>query len=339
MTLFELDNHLPADFRATTLRQDVLAGLTAAPKTLPPKWFYDEVGSELFERITELPEYYPTRAERAILDHHAREIAALTGAETLVELGAGSASKTRVLLSALRSQGALRSYVPVDVSATMLEATAVALTAEYPGLRVHAVAADFEHHLRRVPHPGLGLTVLLGGTIGNFEPDGRADFLAAVRRTMVEGEWLLLGTDLVKDPELLVRAYDDAAGVTAAFNRNVLSVINDELKADFDPDAFDHQARWDENREWIEMHLVSRGQQQVRVAELDLTVSFEAGESLRTEVSAKFRPDGVAAELAAAGFTLDRWWSDPQNRFGVSLARAVPPNGSNHGMSGGSERF
>ncbi|MBI1758262.1 MAG: L-histidine N(alpha)-methyltransferase [Actinobacteria bacterium] len=327
MPLFELDDHLPADFRSSALRADVRAGLTAAPKVLPPKWFYDERGSELFERITELPEYYPTRAERAILTERASEIAALTRAVTLVELGAGSATKTRLLLSALREEGPLRRYVPVDVSAAMLAETGRALSREYAGLSVHAVAADFEHHLEHLPRGGRGLTAFLGGTIGNFEPADRARFLAAVRESVAAGDWLLLGTDLVKDPSVLVPAYDDAAGITADFNRNVLYVINQELKADFDPASFEHVAVWDRDREWIEMRLTARQAHEVRLAELDLTVTFEAGEHLRTEISAKFRQDGVREELAAAGFTLVEWWTDRDRQFAVSLSRAVPAGG------------
>jgi L-histidine N-alpha-methyltransferase len=324
---FTLDNHLPADFLIWALRRDALEGLTAAPKVLPPKWFYDEPGSALFERITELPEYYPTRAERAILEARAADIAARTGADTLVELGAGSAAKTRPLLDALRRAGTLRRYVPVDVSITPLVETGEALSQEYPGLAVHAVAADFEHHLDRIADvPGGGgraLTAFLGGTIGNFEPGPRADFLREVRAGMASGDWLLLGIDLVKDPAILVPAYDDAAGVTAEFNRNVLYVINRELKADFEPEAFRHVALWDAQAEWIEMRLESVADQEVRLEDLELTVLFKAGEQMRTEVSAKFRRDGIESELAAAGFTLREWWTDPDGLFALSLSSAI----------------
>ena len=323
MTSFELDNHLPADFLAASLRRDVLVGLTADPKVLPPKWFYDEHGSALFERITELPEYYPTRTERAILAERAGQIAQITGAGTLVELGAGSAAKTRLLLSALRAGGTLHRYLPVDVSLATLVETGEALSREYDGLVVHAVAADFEHHLDRMPEAtGPALTAFLGGTIGNFEPASRAAFLAEVRAGMTPGDWFLLGTDLVKDPAVLVPAYDDAAGVTAAFNRNVLYVINRELKADFEPDQFGHLAIWDAEQEWIEMRLQSDRDQEVRVEELDLTVQFAGGEQMRTEISAKFRRDGVQRELADAGFGLWKWWTDPADQFAVSLSRA-----------------
>jgi L-histidine Nalpha-methyltransferase len=319
---FTLDNHLPADFLISGLRRDVLAGLTATPKWLPPKWFYDEYGSALFERITGLPEYYPTRAERAILERRAGDIATRTGARTLIELGAGSAAKTRLLLAALRAAGSLRRYVPVDVSVTALAEAGQALAGEYPWLEVHAVAADFEHHLDRLPGGGAGLTAFLGGTIGNFEPGPRAQFLRAVRDGMAAGDWLLLGTDLVKDPAVLVPAYDDAAGVTADFNRNVLYVINRELKADFEPEAFRHVAGWDPAAEWMEMRLEAVTGQQVRIDDLELTVQFAAGEQMRTEISAKFRRGGVQTELAAAGFDLHDWWTDPDGLFALSLSRA-----------------
>jgi L-histidine N-alpha-methyltransferase len=318
---FRLDNHLPDDYLISSLREDVRAGLTATPKQLPPKWFYDEAGSALFERITELPEYYQTRAERAILDAHAADVPGLGPVGTLVELGAGSASKTRLLLAAFGAAGTLRRYVPVDVSVSALVEAGESLSREYPGLAVHAVAADFERHLDRIPDGGRGLTAFLGGTIGNFEPAARADFLRAVREGMSPGDWLLLGTDLVKDPAVLVPAYDDAAGVTAAFNRNVLYVINRELKADFAPEAFRHVARWDAAAEWIEMRLESTVEQEVRLDGLDLTVAFAAGEQLRTEVSAKFRRAGIERELAAAGFSMREWWTDPDGLFALSLSR------------------
>ena len=329
-----IEHRLPADYRAASLRADALAGLTATPKSLPPKWFYDAQGSALFEKITELPEYYPTRAERAILRAVAPEIAALTGAATLVELGSGSSEKTRLLLSALRDAGTLRGYVPVDVSESALAAAGDALTAEYPGLAVHAVVADFEKYLGVPPDQGKGTTAgddnggprlvaFLGSTIGNMVPAERAVFLRRVRAQLRPGDAFLLGTDLVKDPAVLVAAYDDSAGVTAAFNKNVLAVLNAELGADFDLDAFDHVAVWDAGREWIEMRLRAASPQTVRVAGLDLTVRFAAGEEMRTEVSAKFRRSGVAAELAAAGFETRCWWTDDADQFGLSLAVPV----------------
>lgn len=320
-----VERHLSPDYLEAALRTDALAGLVASPKYLRPVWFYDAAGSELFEEITRLPEYYPTRAEREILTERAALIASRTGAHTLVELGSGSSDKTRLLLSALRGAGTLRRYVPVDVSETALLAAGRALRAEYPDLLVHAVLADFATHLGQLPDGRGRLVAFLGSTIGNLAPTERAAFLADLRATLHPGDALLLGTDLVKDPRVLVAAYDDAAGVTARFNRNVLRVLNRELAADFDPEAFTHVAFWDAEREWIEMRLRSRYDQTVKLPGLDLTVAFGAGEQMRTEISAKFRQEGVRAELAAAGFDLVDWWSDRAGRFGLSLS--VPRTG------------
>jgi L-histidine N-alpha-methyltransferase len=318
-----VDVHLAATDLNDALAEDARRGLTATPKDLPPKWFYDDRGSQLFDEITRLEEYYPTRAERAILDARADEIAAASGADTLVELGSGTSEKTRLLLDALARAGQLRRFVPFDVSETTLRDAADAIAAEYPGIDVHAVVGDFERHLDRLPRGGRRLVAFLGGTIGNLLPDQRAGFLASVRARLSEGDALLLGTDLVKDPAVLVAAYDDAAGVTAAFNKNILSVLNASLGARFDLDAFEHVARWDPDREWIEMRLRSVYDQQVEIQALDLTVSFAAGEEMRTEVSAKFRRPGVEAELAAAGLAMRSWWTDPQDRFGLSLSVPV----------------
>ncbi|GAQ65080.1 L-histidine N(alpha)-methyltransferase [Streptomyces scabiei] len=319
MSPFLLTRTLPEDATDAALRADVLDGLTRTPKTLPPKWFYDARGSELFELITELPEYYPTRAEREILVGRAGEIAAASGARTLVELGSGSSDKTRHLLDAMPG---LHTYVPVDVSESALRQAGEALVAERPGLNVHALIADFTAGLDLPETPGPRLVVFLGGTIGNLVPGERAAFLAAVRALLAPGDALLLGTDLVKDEAVLVAAYDDAAGVTAEFNKNVLNVVDRELGADFDPDTFDHVALWNAECEWIEMRLRSRTAQTVKIPALDLAVDFEAGEELRTEVSAKFRREGVRAELAAAGMELTHWWTDEQGRFALSLSRA-----------------
>jgi L-histidine N-alpha-methyltransferase len=318
-----LDIHLTEADLARALRDDARAGLTATPKTLPPKWFYDGRGSDLFERITELPEYYPTRAERAALTAHAREIAEVTGAKTLVELGSGSSDKTRLLLDALHRHGTLARFVPLDVSEPALRAAATAIDADYPDIDVHAIAGDFTRHLDEIP-PGDGrLVAFLGGTIGNFEPPERARFLRDLRAVLHPDEWFLLGTDLVKDEATLVAAYDDSAGVTAEFNRNVLRVLNRQLAADFDPEAFEHVALWDPKEEWIEMRLRATRPMRVRVAGLDLSIEFAEGEELYTEVSAKFRRLGIAGELEAAGFQPVRWWTDPPARFGVTLARAA----------------
>ncbi|MGW2619791.1 L-histidine N(alpha)-methyltransferase [Streptomyces sp. NPDC001500] len=317
MSTFQITRTLPVDATDAALRDDVLRGLTATPKTLPPKWFYDAHGSELFERITELPEYYPTRAEREILVDRSGEIAAAARARTLVELGSGSSEKTRHLIDALTD---LDTYVPVDVSESALTQAGQALIAERPGLTVHALIADFTAGLTLPDTPGPRLLAFLGGTIGNLLPAERAAFLASVRAMLAPGDTLLLGTDLVKDERVLVPAYDDAAGVTAAFNKNVLAVVNRELGADFDAGAFDHVALWNPHDEWIEMRLRSRTAQTVKVPALDLAVDFAAGEELRTEVSAKFREEGVRAELAAAGMELTHWWTDRAARFALSSA-------------------
>jgi L-histidine N-alpha-methyltransferase len=315
-----LTDHLGPLDAAADLRADVRAGLTATPKSLPPRWFYDERGSALFDEITRLPEYYPTAAERAVLAAHAGDVAAATRAEVLVELGSGTSDKTRLLLRALADAGTLRRFVPVDVDPGVLRAAGEAITGEFPGVQVDAVVADFTRHLGELPREGRRLVAFLGSTVGNLEPGPRGAFLADVAATLAPGDALLLGTDLVKDPARLVRAYDDAAGVTAEFNRNVLRVLARELDADVDPDSFDHVAVWDAEHEWIEMRLRSRRAQTVRVPALDLTVEFAEGEELRTEVSAKFRRDGIAAELAAAGLRLTEWWTDPDGDFGVSLS-------------------
>jgi L-histidine N-alpha-methyltransferase len=295
-----VDTHLdPADL-GIALRADARRGLTSAPKDLPPKWFYDDRGSELFDEITRLPEYYPTRTERTILLAHADDVVTASGADTLVELGSGTSEKTRILLDAFRARDRLRAFVPFDVSETTLRDAAGSVASEYPGVDVHAVVGDFERHLEHVPTAGLRTVAFLGGTIGNFAPEPRARFLAALAATLRPGETLLLGTDLVKDDRRLVRAYDDDAGVTAAFNKNVLAVLNRELGATFDLDAFDHVARWDPEEEWIEMRLRARRDLRVPVPALDLEATFAAGEEMRTEISAKFRRQKVADELAAA---------------------------------------
>lgn len=324
MTAPEADVHLDAGDLARTLRTDVLTGLTADPKWLPPKWFYDARGSELFELITELPEYYPTRSERRILHDRAADIARHTRAGTLLELGSGYSTKTRLLLDALTEAGTLAEFVPMDVSPTALTAAASRIAADHPGLRVRNIVGDITQHLDFLPVTPDRLVAFLGGTIGNFEPADRARFLADVRGVLRPGEHLLLGTDLVKSPSVLVPAYDDAAGVTAEFDKNVLRVLNRHLRADFDLDGFTHVARWDADHEWIEMRLRARRPMRVTIPAVDLVVDFASGEEIRTEISAKFRREGVEKELIEAGFALDRWWTDPEDRFAVSLARALP---------------
>lgn len=315
-----LSNYLAADAATHALRRDVRDGLTASPKTLPPKWFYDAAGSDLFDQITRLPEYYPTRAEAAILRAHAADIAASSGADTLVELGSGTSEKTRILLDAMSEAGSLQRFIPFDVDATILESAGAAIGAEYPGVEIDAVCGDFEEHLGKIPLVGRRLVVFLGSTIGNLTAGPRAEFLAALADSLQPGDTLLLGTDLVKDVDRLVRAYDDSAGVTADFNKNVLAVVNRELDADFDLDAFEHVARWNPDELRIEMRLRARGAQRVRIAGLDLTVDFADGEEMLTEVSCKFRPEVVAEELAAAGLRRIDWWTDDAGDFGLSLA-------------------
>jgi len=315
-------HHSDADI-AAALAADVLRELTATPKWLPPKWFYDDAGSVLFEEITRLPEYYPTRREREILGAHAGDVAAQTGARILVELGAGSAEKTRLLLDALQLEGTLERFVPVDVSDSALVEAATAVAEDYPELTVHGVVADFEAHLDLLPTGDRRLVAFLGGTIGNFEPAPRADFLARVASSLRTGDAFLLGTDLVKDPDRLVRAYDDAAGVTAQFNLNVLAVVNRELGADFNLGAFTHVALWDAEQEWIEMRLRSARSQTVHVKALDLDISFAADETMRTEISAKFTRARVEREFAAAGLRLASWWTDQAGDFAVSLGVAI----------------
>ncbi|BBY03122.1 L-histidine N(alpha)-methyltransferase [Mycobacterium seoulense] len=319
MTL-TLSNHLAADSADRALRRDVFEGLQRTPKSLPPKWFYDSLGSHLFDQITRLPEYYPTRAEAEILRARSADVAAASGADTLVELGSGTSEKTRLLLDALRDRGSLRRFVPFDVDAGILSTAAAAIQREYAGVEINAVCGDFEEHLTQIPTGGRRLFVFLGSTIGNLTPGPRAEFLSSLSAQMGPGDSLLLGTDLVKDTGRLVRAYDDSAGVTAAFNRNVLAVINRQLDADFDVEAFDHVARWNADEERIEMWLRAGRRQRVRVEALDLTVDFAAGEEMLTEVSCKFRPDGVSAELAAVGLRRTRWWTDAAGDFGLSLA-------------------
>jgi L-histidine N-alpha-methyltransferase len=316
-----VDVHLSPVALNDALQEDARRGLTATPKDLPPKWFYDDRGSQLFDAITRLEEYYPTRCERCILDARADEIAAITGADTLVELGSGTSEKTRLLLDAFARAGQLRRFVPFDVSEMTLRNAADAIAREHTGIEVHAVVGDFERHLDRLPPGGRRVVAFLGGTIGNLAPPVRRQFLASVSAGLEPGDTFLLGTDLVKDVGRLVTAYDDPAGVTADFNRNVLRVLNRELGADFDVDAFEHVARWNPDEEWIEMWLRSPAAHAVKIPELQLVVDFAAGEEMRTEISAKFRRPGVETELAAAGLELEHWWTDPAGDFALSISR------------------
>lgn len=317
-----IDVHLPDGGVLAHLAGDARTGLTAVLKELPPKYFYDERGSRLFERITELPEYYPARAERAILERYAGEIVTAAEPRTLIELGSGSAAKTRRLLDAMRDAGCLERYVAVDIAEEITRETAARLVGEYPGLRVHGVICDFEHHLELLPGDGRRLIAFLGGTIGNLPPAARRTFLARIAALLgPEDAGLLLGTDLVKDHKRLEAAYNDSAGVTAEFNKNVLRVLNRELGADFDPDAFAHRAFYEPGAERIEMRLRSVRDQTVRIPALDLEVPFASGEELRTEISTKFTRAGLERDYAAAGLELAGWWTDPDDLFALSLAR------------------
>jgi L-histidine Nalpha-methyltransferase len=317
----EIEVHLSADGGAAMAR-DVRLGLTAEPKELSPKYFYDERGSQLFEQITELPEYYPTRTERAILATRAAEILAAAGEPTtLVELGSGSAAKTRHLLDAMRDGATLETYVPVDISEEITHETADCLVAEYPGLVVRGLVCDFERDLERIPNGDGGrLVAFLGGTIGNLYPEQRRDFLSRIADLLGSDDRLLLGTDLVKEPARLEAAYDDAAGVTAEFNKNVLAVLNRELGADFDLDAFEHVARYDEGEERMDIRLRSLADQEVRLEGIDLTARFSAGEEMRTEISSKFTRDRLEAVYDGAGLEMTGWFTDPDGDFALSLA-------------------
>ncbi len=305
------------------LAADVSAGLTSLPKDLPPKWFYDDEGSRLFGEITRLAEYYPTRREHEILRRVAPDVAARSGAGTLVELGSGFSDKTRLLLDAMAGAGTLRKFVPFDVNEAALRATASGAAAAYPALSVHGVVGEFGKDLRAVPRGGRRLVALLGGTIGNFTGPERRAFLAEIAGMSDAGETFLLGADLVKDRARLLAAYDDAAGVTAQFNRNVLHVINRRLDADFDPQRFTHVATYDEETQWVEMWLRADGPQVVHVRRLGLRVTFGDGEAMRTEVSAKFRPSQIAAELSEAGFAVMSQWLDDAGDFSLTLAERV----------------
>jgi L-histidine Nalpha-methyltransferase len=301
-----------------TLAEEVREGLSRELKELPPKYFYDARGSELFDRITTLPEYYPTRCERSILNRHAPAI--VEGAHELVELGSGTASKTRALLYAMAGAGSLRRYVPFDCDESVVKACAIELIDLYPGLHVHGVVGDFERHLERLPDGERRLFAFLGGTIGNLYPDERKRFLGTLGELMVPGDRLLIGTDLVKDHEVLEAAYNDSEGVTAEFNRNVLRVVNDGLDANFRPEAFEHVAFFDEANSWIEMRLRAGGAQRVRIDGVNLELTFADGEEIRTEISAKFTQDAVERELAAAGLRLDEFFTDDGDLFGLAFA-------------------
>jgi L-histidine N-alpha-methyltransferase len=303
---------------------DVRAGLTRPFKELSPRYFYDERGSALFERITELEEYYPTRCERAILEDKSREICeAANRPASLIELGSGSARKTQVLLDAMRSAGCLETYCPVDISEEITRETAKRIATEYEGINVRGLVCDFEFDLERVPVEGPRVIALLGGTIGNFAPHQRASFLRLIANLLGPEDRFLLGTDLVKDREAVESAYNDSAGVTAEFNKNVLTVLNRELGANFDVDAFEHVARWDPENLWVDIRLRSLDNQVVNVSALDMLVPFGAGEEMRTEISTKFLRTGLEGIYEEAGLELTDWWADPDDLYALSLARAA----------------
>jgi L-histidine N-alpha-methyltransferase len=316
--------NLPPGGPLSGMAADVRAGLSSPFKELSPRYFYDERGSELFERITELEEYYPTRCERAILEGRAAEICeAANRPASLIELGSGSARKTRVLLDAMRDAACLETYCPVDISEEITRDTAERIAAEYEGVNVRGLVCDFEFDLERVPVGGPRVIALLGGTIGNFAPHQRAGFLRRIANLLDAEDRFLLGTDLVKDSATLEAAYNDSAGVTAEFNKNVLAVLNHELGADFDLGSFEHVARWDPENLWVDIRLRSQANQVVNLSALDMLVAFAAGEEMRTEISTKFLRPGLEGIYAEAGLELTDWWTDPEGLYALSLARAV----------------
>src|ERR1019366_341255 len=317
---YTIDVHIsPGEIRRR-MRADAIAGLQADTKSIPPVWFYDERGSQLFEEITRLPEYYPTRSERRLLEAFAPKIAQLSKADTLVELGAGSCEKTRVLLSALQQLGTLSTYVPFDISDEFLRDAASTLTEEYDPLAVHLVIGDFSEHLAEIPTDGRRMVAFLGGTIGNLDPARRARFLFDLNCTMSSDDSFLLGADLVKERQRLVAAYDDAAGVTAQFNKNVLHVLNEQLGGNFDPDLFAHVALWNDKEQWIEMLLRAVEPSEVTLRDAGIAVRFARGDDILTEISAKFTPETIEKELGAAGFVIDDMWGADEGEFLLTLA-------------------
>jgi len=307
--------------RPSTLARDVRAGLTGpGAKELSPTLFYDARGSELFDRICEQPEYYPARAERALLDAEAVGIVARVPATELVELGCGPRRPTRTLLDAMVRVGRLERYLPIDVFAGAVEACVAALAADHASVPVHGVVGDFELHLVGLPVAGARLVAMMGNVIGNYPPRARRRLLRRVARALGRRDRLLIGVDLVQDQAAMLAAYDDAAGLTARFNRNGLRVLNRELDADFCLANFEHVAAYEPGSEWVELRLRARERCRVRLAALDLEVSIAAGEEIRTKVSAKFTRSRVEDDLAAAGLTLESWHTGPDRRFALALA-------------------
>jgi L-histidine N-alpha-methyltransferase len=326
MTSLQLDRHLPPDLHANALRADAREGLSASAKYIPSKWIFDAKGTELWEMITRLPEYYPFRTERDILQAVADEIAAVTRASSIIELGSGSAIKTTILLDTLRQAGTIRSYISIDISESALVEAGTRLIGEYPGLSVRAVLADFETQAEAIAmdeYPSPRLVLFLGGTIGQLMPAQRAAFLRRLHGVFRPGDMLLLGVDLVKDPAELIAAYDDSAGVSTAFNKNLFTVLNTRIGADFDLDNFDYVVTWQDDTEYLAMWEQSRINQVVRLPEIDLFVELAAGERIWTGISAKFRRDGIQAELESAGFSLQRSWTDPDGRYALTLSTLI----------------
>jgi len=319
----EIAVELPEGGALAGITEVVREGLSSPFKELPPKYFYDERGSELFERITEQPEYYPTRCEREILDARAAAIVAAAKPRTLIELGSGAAAKSRVLLDAMRDAGTLERFVPVDIAEGITRRVAAELVDEYPGLAIEGVVCDYETHLERTPRPEGSLIAFLGGTIGNFRPAPRRSFLARIATLMYPGDRFLLGTDLVKDRARLEAAYNDAAGVTAEFNKNVLNVLNRELDADFDLDGFEHVAFWDPDNEWIDIRLRALAEQFVDIRAIDMRVHFSRNEEMRTEISTKFTRERIESSYADVGLELTDWWTDRDGMYALSLARRL----------------
>jgi L-histidine Nalpha-methyltransferase len=302
---------------------EVAAGLSTPQKELPPKYFYDQRGSELFEEITVLPEYYPTRTERSLLQSWMPQLMRELGTRSLVELGAGSAEKSRIILSAMRAAGTGCIYVPIDVSASFLAQTAARLRREYPGLAVEPLVADIAEEFSppsALPSPVL--YAFLGGTIGNFYPPAAIRLLGRVRAAMGPGDRFLMGVDLRKDVRRIEAAYNDSRGVTADFNRNMLLVLNQELGSDFDPSLFTHRAFYEPVNHRVEMHLVSTLSQEVRVPGIGL-IRFEKGESIRTEISCKHDRGSVAELFAAAGLRIESWRPDPEVLFALVIGARI----------------
>lgn len=318
-----VDVHLPADWADGEMRDDIRRAFTNQPLVLPPKWLYDDRGSGLFDQITRLEEYYPTEAERSILAARADEIAEITKADTVIELGSGTSDKTRTLLDGFHRRGQLHRFTPVDVSEATLIDAANMLAERYEGVEIHALVGDFTRHLNHLPEGGCRLTAFLGGTLGNFYAEERRAFLGALADHLTPGDHLLLGIDLVKSVDRILAAYNDESGLTARFIKNVLDVLNDSLDANFDPDEFEYAPMWDGLEERVDMRLRASVPQQVRIDALDLDVEFGEGEELRVEISTKFRPERLRVELEEAGFVLSHLWADEKADFALVLARVV----------------